>query len=175
ESSGDEEDLGEDASKQERRINAIDADKDITLVNDDVDKKMFDVDALNGEEVFVAGQNENVDKEILDAAQVSTTATTVTITTEEVTLTQALADLKSTKPKAKWIAFREPGESTTTVFSQQLQEKGLSQDKGKGILERIARAEEEKTDEANIAWDDIQAKADVDYQLAERLQAKEQE
>ncbi|GJY36924.1 hypothetical protein Tco_0422302 [Tanacetum coccineum] len=35
--------------------------------------------------------------------------------------------------------------------------------------ERIARAEEEKIDEANIAWDDIQAKVDVDYQLAERL------
>ncbi|GJX89419.1 putative ribonuclease H-like domain-containing protein [Tanacetum coccineum] len=33
ESSGDEEDLGEDATKQGRRINAIDADKDITLVN----------------------------------------------------------------------------------------------------------------------------------------------
>ncbi|GKA94415.1 hypothetical protein Tco_0816453, partial [Tanacetum coccineum] len=41
--------------------------------------------------------------------------------------------------------------------------------------ERIARAEEEKIDEANIAWDDIQAKVDADYQLAERLQAEEQE
>ncbi|GJY25907.1 hypothetical protein Tco_0400633 [Tanacetum coccineum] len=49
------------------------------------------------------------DEQILvDAAQVSTAATTVTITTEEVTLAQALADLKSTKPKAKGIAFREP-------------------------------------------------------------------
>nr|GEX01810.1 hypothetical protein [Tanacetum cinerariifolium] len=34
ESSGDEESLGEDASKQERKINVIDADEDITLVND---------------------------------------------------------------------------------------------------------------------------------------------
>ncbi|GJX99913.1 hypothetical protein Tco_0356932 [Tanacetum coccineum] len=33
ESSGDEEDLGEDASKQERRINAIDADDEITLAS----------------------------------------------------------------------------------------------------------------------------------------------
>ncbi|GKB98242.1 hypothetical protein Tco_0984379 [Tanacetum coccineum] len=70
ESSGDEEDLGEDASKQGRRINAIDADEDITLVNvqDDADNEMFDVDALNGEEVFVAGQNENVVEEVVDAA-----------------------------------------------------------------------------------------------------------
>ncbi|GJT56780.1 hypothetical protein Tco_0991834 [Tanacetum coccineum] len=182
ESSGDEENLGEDASKQGRRINAIDADEDITLVSvqDDADKEMFDVDTLNGEEVFVAGQNENVVEEIVDVAQVSTAATNVTITTKEITLAQALADLKSTKPKAKGIAFRDPGESTTTIFSQQLQDKGLSQDKGKGILvepekplqkkyqlkldeeialklqaeideeERITRAKEEKINEANI-------------------------
>ncbi|GJU05763.1 hypothetical protein Tco_1122193 [Tanacetum coccineum] len=91
ESFGDEESLGEDASKH-GRINAIDADDDITLVSvqDDADKEMFDVDALNGKEVFVAGQNENVVEEVVDAAQVSTAATTVTITTEEITLAQAL-------------------------------------------------------------------------------------
>ncbi|GKF13929.1 hypothetical protein Tco_0055391, partial [Tanacetum coccineum] len=113
--------------------------------------------------------------------------------------------LKSTKPKAKRIAFREPGESTTTIFSQQLEDKGLLQDKGKGILvepekplkkkdqlkldeeialklqaeideeERINKTKEEKIDEVNIAWDDIQEKVDADYQLAERLQAEEQE
>ncbi|GJT08870.1 MAK10-like protein [Tanacetum coccineum] len=54
ESSGDEEDLGEDVSKQGRRINAIDADEDITLVNvqDDADNEIFDVDILTGDEVF---------------------------------------------------------------------------------------------------------------------------
>ncbi|GJT79448.1 hypothetical protein Tco_1053790 [Tanacetum coccineum] len=63
--------LGEDASKHGRRINAIDADEDITLVNvrDDADNEMFDVNVLNGEEVFVAGQNENVVEEVVDAAQ----------------------------------------------------------------------------------------------------------
>ncbi|GJR91770.1 hypothetical protein Tco_0215781 [Tanacetum coccineum] len=40
--------------------------------------------------------------------------------------------------------------------------------------ERIVRLEEEKIDEDNIAWDDIQAKVDADYQLAKRLQAEEQ-
>ncbi|GJR41391.1 putative ribonuclease H-like domain-containing protein [Tanacetum coccineum] len=45
-SSGDEEDLGEDASKQGRRINAIDADEDITMVNvqDDAIFDIFDVE-----------------------------------------------------------------------------------------------------------------------------------
>ncbi|GJS13891.1 hypothetical protein Tco_0408363 [Tanacetum coccineum] len=57
-SSGDEEDLDEDSSKQGRRINVIDADEDITLVNvqDDVDNEIFDVDALNDEGVFVANK-----------------------------------------------------------------------------------------------------------------------
>nr|GFC31541.1 hypothetical protein [Tanacetum cinerariifolium] len=53
ESSGDEESFGEDASKQRRRIDAIDADDEITLVND-ADNEMFDVDDLGGEEVFIA-------------------------------------------------------------------------------------------------------------------------
>nr|GFC46198.1 hypothetical protein [Tanacetum cinerariifolium] len=54
ESSSDKESLSEDASKQGRRIDAIDADKDITLVHD-ADNEMFDVDDLGGEEIFVAG------------------------------------------------------------------------------------------------------------------------
>ncbi|GJU36464.1 hypothetical protein Tco_1184818 [Tanacetum coccineum] len=173
-------------------------DEYITLVNvqNDADNEMFDVNTklvkkclLLGKMTMllkkslmllnvgdIGGKNENVVEEIVDAAQVSTTTTTVIITTEEVTLAQALADLKSTKPKAKGIAFREPDESTTTTT---ISLKGLLQDEGKGILideeERIARAKEENINEANIAWDEIQAKVDVDYQLAERLHAEEQE
>ncbi|GJZ82650.1 retrovirus-related pol polyprotein from transposon TNT 1-94 [Tanacetum coccineum] len=229
ESSGDEEDLGEDASKQGRRINAIDADEDITLVNvkDDVDNEMFDVDALNDEEVFVAEQ------EVAPKG--------VNLTVDEVTLAQALAALKSVKPKVKGDVIKEPSVpvsaasasiklsvATTTTATTPTPRKGIVitelgtpiitrssqqpsqakvQDKGKGKMvepkpvkptkkkvqimldeeialklqaeideeERIARAEEEKIDEANISWDDIQAKVDADYQLAERLQAEEQE
>nr|GEU36381.1 retrovirus-related Pol polyprotein from transposon TNT 1-94 [Tanacetum cinerariifolium] len=56
----DEESLGENASKQ-GRIEAIDADEDITLVNVQDDAKMFDVDDLGGEEVFVAEQKVSKD------------------------------------------------------------------------------------------------------------------
>ncbi|GJZ36205.1 hypothetical protein Tco_0582022 [Tanacetum coccineum] len=149
-------------------------------------------------------ENENVVEKVVDVAQVSTVVTTVTITTEEITLAQALKALKTSKPKVKGIVFQEPGKSTSTISSQQ------SQDKGKGIMieepvkpmkkkdqisfdeevtlklqakfdeeERLAREKVEKEKEANIAlieeWNDIQAKIDADYQLAERLQAKEQE
>nr|GEV05289.1 hypothetical protein [Tanacetum cinerariifolium] len=53
ESSDDNEDLGEDASKQGRKIHDIDADEDITPVNDQDDEHMFDINDLQGEEVFV--------------------------------------------------------------------------------------------------------------------------
>ncbi|GKB23805.1 hypothetical protein Tco_0863206 [Tanacetum coccineum] len=150
ESSSDEEDLGDDASKQGRRINAIDADEDITLVNvqDDADNEMFDLNVLNGKEVFVTGQNENVVEEVVNAAQVSTTATTITITTEEITLAQALKALKTSKPK-------------------------LNLMKKKDLQEKKAKKEKEANISLIEEWDDIQAKIDADHQLAERLQAQE--
>ncbi|GJU72679.1 hypothetical protein Tco_1264084 [Tanacetum coccineum] len=88
ESPGDEEDLGEDASKHGRRINAIDADEDITLVSvqDDADVEMFDVGTLTGDEVF---------------AEQEVSAKGVNLTVDEVTLAQALVALKSVKPKDK--------------------------------------------------------------------------
>nr|GEX21107.1 uncharacterized mitochondrial protein AtMg00810-like [Tanacetum cinerariifolium] len=57
----------EDAAKQGRRTDAIDADEDITLVSvqDDADKEMFALDVLGGEEMFVAGQNEMLLKKYL--------------------------------------------------------------------------------------------------------------
>nr|GEY70120.1 ribonuclease H-like domain-containing protein [Tanacetum cinerariifolium] len=117
ESLNDEPSLGDDASKQ-GRISDTDADEGITLVSTYDDAEMFDDDQdLHGEEVFVAKQDENVIEKQVDAAQVqvSTAATTPTISIDDVTLAQALAELKHTKPKAKakGIVFYEPEESTT--------------------------------------------------------------
>nr|GEU49349.1 hypothetical protein [Tanacetum cinerariifolium] len=64
ESSDDNKDLGEDASKQGRKIHDIDADEDITLVNDQDDEQIFDVNDLQSEEVFV--QEDVADKEVTD-------------------------------------------------------------------------------------------------------------
>ncbi|GKD88258.1 hypothetical protein Tco_1363765, partial [Tanacetum coccineum] len=92
ESYGVEESLGEDASKQ-GRINAIDADEDITLVNDQDDADMFDVNTLTGDKVLA--EQEVVSKD-------------VNLTVDEVTLAQALAALKSVKPKVKANVIEEP-------------------------------------------------------------------
>ncbi|GKB91808.1 hypothetical protein Tco_0964080 [Tanacetum coccineum] len=108
----------------------------------------------------------------------------VNLTVDEVTLAQALAALKSVKPKVKGVVIQEPSTITTTKITISSQQP--SHDKGKGIMveepvktmkkkdlirldeeiafklqaeideeERIARDKEEKIDEANIAWDDI--------------------
>nr|GEV93256.1 hypothetical protein [Tanacetum cinerariifolium] len=82
-----------------RRINVIDPDEDITLVSA-ANKEMFNVDVLGGKEVFVDGQNENVVKDVVVATKVSTASTTVTITTKEITLAQALKALKTSNPRA---------------------------------------------------------------------------
>nr|GEV90806.1 hypothetical protein [Tanacetum cinerariifolium] len=125
--------LGEDASKQGRKIDDIDQDEDITLVNDQDDAEMFYVNDLQGEKVLI--EKEVADKVVSVAGEVNvaTIATTVsaaaTITTEEITLDQALVEIKTTKPKTKGIVLQKPSESptTTTIIPKQ-----KSQDKGKG-------------------------------------------
>ncbi|GKE66239.1 hypothetical protein Tco_1520400, partial [Tanacetum coccineum] len=89
ESSRDEEDLGENASKQGRRIHDIDADEDIALVNDD--KEMFDVGTLIGDEVLV--------EQVVFAKDVN-------LSVDEVTFAQALAALKSAKVQEKVLGIR---------------------------------------------------------------------
>ncbi|GJT86597.1 hypothetical protein Tco_1068314 [Tanacetum coccineum] len=163
ESFDNEESLGEDASKH-GRINAIDADGEITLVSvQNVDEEMFDVNVLDGEEVFIAEQEVVANEKDDDG---------------EITLAQALIEMKSTKPKVKRAVIQEPGESTTTISSQLSSQQSQNKDEF-DEEERLAREKAEKEKEANIAlietWDDIHAKIDVDYQLAERLQAQEQE
>ncbi|GJX32476.1 hypothetical protein Tco_0242331 [Tanacetum coccineum] len=112
ESYDNEESLGEDASKQ-GRIDAIDADEDITLVSV-VD---HDVNVSADEEVFVGEQEVvrviNTAKLIIDAAQdsaattVSTATTTTAIlkTVDDITLAQALEEMKTTKPKKKGVVI----------------------------------------------------------------------
>nr|GEX81498.1 hypothetical protein [Tanacetum cinerariifolium] len=88
-SSKDDQSLGEDASKQGRKVHDIDANEDITLVNDQDDAEMFDVNDLQGEDVFA--KKEVADKEVSVAGEVNaasiaiTISAAVTITTDEIT------------------------------------------------------------------------------------------
>ncbi|GJZ52353.1 hypothetical protein Tco_0606868, partial [Tanacetum coccineum] len=189
------------------RIADIDANKDIYLVNVHTDEYMFDVNDLDGDEVIV--DNASI---IPVSAATTITTTTATINDVEITLAQALAKLKSAKPKAVKVVIQEPEQGTTTTTPKTIiYVPKPPHDKGKGIMieepvveqvkpvkrleqmrldeelafklqaeegeeeeeERLAREKAHQTEEANIAWDDVQAKIKADYQLAQRLQAQE--
>ncbi|GKB32881.1 hypothetical protein Tco_0872282, partial [Tanacetum coccineum] len=141
------------ASKQGRKIHDIDADEDITLKNVH-DADMFGMHDLDGDEVFV-----ETEEPVVNAAT---------------TTTQALAELKSTKPKAVITATT----TTTTAiirpmakgFVIQEQEQASTRitslkEKGKGIMVEEPLKMKKKD----------QDKVETDYELAQRLQAEEQE
>nr|GEW80556.1 ribonuclease H-like domain-containing protein [Tanacetum cinerariifolium] len=185
--------LGEEDASKQGRIADIDANEDITLVSTH-DEQMFDADQdLGGEEVFVAQQDEKVFEKEVDAAQiqVTTTATTYTISIDEVTLAQALAELKHTKPKAK-DKRNDNGKAKMIEEPMKLKKKDQIQLDEEVALklqaelqaefdkeQRLARERAQQEVEANIAliesWDDVQVKINADYQLSERLLAEEQQ
>ncbi|GKE36946.1 hypothetical protein Tco_1460351, partial [Tanacetum coccineum] len=111
------------------RIDAIDADEEITLVS------VHDVNVSTCEEVFVTEQD--VVEEVVKV-----------INTAKLIIT--LEEMKSTKPKKKGVVIQELDESTTTISSQlssqQSQEKAEFDEE-----ERLAREKTEKEEEANIA------------------------
>ncbi|GKD81367.1 hypothetical protein Tco_1348206 [Tanacetum coccineum] len=155
ESSDNEESLGEDASKQ-RRIDAINADEEITLVSvQNVDEEMFDVNVLDGEEVFVVEQ-EVVVKDVNNEGNVvsttgdATTVSAATTTTATITIDKGKGILiEPVKPMKKKDLIRLDEEATLKLQAEFDEE------------ERLAREKAKKEKEANIAlietWDDIQA------------------
>ncbi|GKC14565.1 retrovirus-related pol polyprotein from transposon TNT 1-94 [Tanacetum coccineum] len=190
--SSEDEGLGEEDASKQGRIDDIDANEDIYQVNIHRDKDMFGLNDLEGDEVIVETEVASKD---------------VNLSVDEVTLAQALAALKSAKPKADKVMLQEPEQGTiTTTTAATTVTAASTRPKAKGLViheeeqattptvssqqpsqvkvqdkdefdeeERLAR----EKDEANVAlteeWNDIQAKIDADYQLAQRLQAQEQE
>ncbi|GJT45151.1 hypothetical protein Tco_0953866 [Tanacetum coccineum] len=156
----DEEGLGEeDASKQGRRIHDIDADEDITLVN--VAKEVI---VVIEKAKLVSAAKETVNF----AATTVSTASTIPVTDVEITLAQALAELKSAKPKADKVKAQDKGKGIMVeehVVEQVKPMKRLEQMRLDEELafklqaeeeeERLAREKAQQVEEANIAWDDV--------------------
>ncbi|GJX26372.1 hypothetical protein Tco_0232668 [Tanacetum coccineum] len=136
------ESLGEDASKQ-GRINAIDVDEDITLVNDQDDADMFDVNTLTSDEVLA--EQEVATKDVnMTVDEVTTKVSAATTTTTAII---------STPKKGIVITKLEP-------------EKPLKKKDQISFDEQEAIKLQAEFDEAKV---------DADYQLVQRMQAKEQE
>nr|GFB38038.1 hypothetical protein [Tanacetum cinerariifolium] len=201
--SSNEESLGEeDASKQRIKIADIDADKGLTLIDETTkdqgrinDEEMFDTYVLNDEEVVIKDVN------AASIATAVTAAAIIAVSIDDITLAQALVEIKTSKSKASGIIMQDPSETTTaTTIPISLK----VQDKGKGIMvepetplkkkaqisldeelafnlqpeedeqERITEEKAQLIKDEILAWDDVQAMIDVDYKLAARLQEEEQ-
>ncbi|GJV27160.1 hypothetical protein Tco_1383608 [Tanacetum coccineum] len=120
----------EDAFKQGRKIDNIDKDAEVTLVDETQgrygDDLVFDTSVFDGEEVVV--RQDMVEKEVstvdpvttvgevVTTASIEVSAATTTTTTAiievDLTLDQALAKFRSAKPK---VVVQEPVQSTTTT------------------------------------------------------------
>ncbi|GKC61667.1 hypothetical protein Tco_1089265 [Tanacetum coccineum] len=112
----------EDASKQGRRIEDIDADAEVTLVNETQERQdedlMFGTGVLDGDEMFVDATTGEKDEQStkLDDSTGGQAVTTTGVedsalptipTTVEETLAQTLMEIKAAKPKAKGNVFHD--------------------------------------------------------------------
>nr|GEU56968.1 hypothetical protein [Tanacetum cinerariifolium] len=183
-SSPDEQILGEkDASKQGKYIADIDADADITLVDETAeDQGRYDDQEMFNTNTTTAGIEETL--------SIVALITTVDVTPDELTMAQALMEIKkskpkgatttttvtiptpdSTRPKARGFVMQEPSETPTTTtipMSSKVQDKGKDR-----LVEEKEKAQ--LIEDENLAWDNVQAMMDADYELAVRLQEEEAE
>ncbi|GKD00125.1 hypothetical protein Tco_1170399, partial [Tanacetum coccineum] len=133
----------EDASKQRRKINDLDADVEVTLVDEthemNDDNLMFDTDVLEEQEkevvekeVSTADPVTNVGEVVTTANVEATTANAPTTTFDELPLAQTLIEIKAakpkavtsaaiitttTRPKARGVVVQEPSEFKTTLVT----------------------------------------------------------
>ncbi|GJQ97939.1 Myc-type, basic helix-loop-helix domain-containing protein [Tanacetum coccineum] len=159
----------EDASKQGRKIADIDANAEVTLIDEtqgrNDDNLMFDTGVLDEQEVKV--------KKVVSTAKVTTESATTTIV-DELTLAQTLIEIKAAKPKVRGVMIQEPSEFTTTTTTTPAASKP-SQDKGKAKMIESEKPLKKKDQIMYDQEDNTQAMMDADYQMAQQLQAEEQE
>ncbi|GJS74628.1 hypothetical protein Tco_0707469 [Tanacetum coccineum] len=172
----------EDASKQERKIADLDADTEVTLIDETQGRNgedlMFDTGVLYGDEVFqepIVNTDTNTKSSILVSAADLVTTTGEVVTTE-LTLAQTLIEIRSGKPKAvttaativtpassrpKGIVFHDQEKqapaSTPTVSPLQLPQ---AKDKGK---EKMVEPEKPLKKKDQIA---------IDEEVARNLEAQ---
>ncbi|GJT17574.1 retrovirus-related pol polyprotein from transposon TNT 1-94 [Tanacetum coccineum] len=179
----------EDASKQGRKIVDLDADAEVTLVDEtqemNDDNLMFDTDVFGKSRVKEVAEKEvsTVDPvttvgEVVTTANVeATTANAPTTTIDELTLAQTLIEIKAAKPKLLHFT-KDKGKATMVEPERPLKKKdqvALDEEMARNLEaqmqaelikeERIARQKEE---EANIAliesWDNTQAMMEANFE-----------
>ncbi|GJS55005.1 hypothetical protein Tco_0628367 [Tanacetum coccineum] len=158
--------LGEqkDASKQGRKLDEIDQDAEVTLVDETQgrydDNLMFDTGVLDNEQDMAEKEVDMAEKDVSTADPVTTAGevvtttnvdSTTTTTVDELTLAHTLIEIKAakpkaittaatttttavTKPKARGVVVQEPSEFTTTTSPSQPSQLPQAKDKGKAKM-----------------------------------------
>nr|GEW71650.1 putative ribonuclease H-like domain-containing protein [Tanacetum cinerariifolium] len=149
----------EDASKQGRMITNLDADEGVALVDETQgrnDQDMFDTSILDDEEVVVA-------KEVSTADPITTAGELVTTGGEVVTT----IGVETSKPNAKGIVMKEPGETPTQTPKDTSQQSSKGKDKGKAKMIKPEKPLKRK--------DQIMIDEEVARNLEAQMQAKLEE
>ncbi|GJU37229.1 hypothetical protein Tco_1185583 [Tanacetum coccineum] len=194
--SSEEEGLGEEDASKQRRISDIDDDAGITLVSThfDADTDMFGVHDLEGDEVVVETLVElKSAKPPTQAASIRPKVKGIVIHEQEQAPTptvslqqpsQVKVQRSSQQPSQAEVQDKGKGKMIEPEPVKKMSKKDqLRSDEEEAKRLQAEFDEEERLarekDEANVAlteeWDDIQAKIEADHELAQRLQAEEQE
>ncbi|GJV26004.1 hypothetical protein Tco_1378699 [Tanacetum coccineum] len=199
--SSEDEGLGdqEDASKQGRKIDEIDQDAEVTLVDETQgrygDNLMFDTGVLDNEQdmaekevdmaekdvstadpVTTAGEVVTTANVVVSTAEVTTDSTTTT-TVDELTLAQTLIEIKAAKPKARGVIVQEPSEFTTTTSPSQPSQLPQAKDKGKAKMvepEKPLKKKDQIMFDKEVAQK-LQAQLDVELEEEEKLARQREE
>ncbi|GJR99886.1 hypothetical protein Tco_0316395 [Tanacetum coccineum] len=199
--SSEDEGLGdqEDASKQGSKIDEIDQDAEVTLVDEtqgrygdnlifitgvldneqdmaekEVDMAEKDVSTVNP--VTTAGEVVTTANVVVSAAEVTTDSTTTT-TVDELNLAQTLIEIKAAKPKDRGVIVKEPSEFTTTTSPSQPSQLPQAKDKGKA---KIVEPEKPLKKKDHIMFDKevtqkLQAQLDAELEEEEKLARQREE
>ncbi|GJW82817.1 putative ribonuclease H-like domain-containing protein, partial [Tanacetum coccineum] len=184
----------EDASKQGRKIADLDADAEVTLIDETQGRNnedlMFDTGVLDGDEVFeepmvnaAATTTSSIPVSIADPVTTAgevvttasvdvTTASAPTTTIDELTLAQTLIEIKAAKPKAVTTAV-----TTITLASTRPKAKGIVKDKDK---EKMVEPEKPLKKKDQIAFDEevarnLKAQLQAELEEEERLARQKEE
>ncbi|GKD66995.1 hypothetical protein Tco_1309103, partial [Tanacetum coccineum] len=149
----------EDASKQGRKIEDLDADAEVTLVDEtqemNNDYLMFNTGVLEEQEKEVAKKEVSAADPVTTAGEVVTTANVPTTTIDELTMAQTLIEIKAAKPKAVTSA-------ATTTTTTRPKARGVAKDKGEAIMVEPERPLKKKD------------QASLDKEMARNLKAQMQ-
>ncbi|GJV53173.1 hypothetical protein Tco_1448914 [Tanacetum coccineum] len=171
--------IQEDASKQGRKIDDIEKDAEITLVHETQgrysDEEMFDTGVLDDDEVLAEPE-----VTVKDVNLIVDEAKGLVIHEEEQATTPTESSQQPSQVKAqdkgKGIMVEEPVKIKKKYQISLDEELALKLQAEEEKEERLAREKAQREEEANIvAWDNVQAMIDADYQMAQQMQAEEQE